>query len=1041
MFRNIWESPELCSLNRLPIRATLYPFQNTQTALKGDPSKSSYVQSLNGKWKFKLYKNPNSIPDKAVLAPENKSKWETLKVPSNWTMQGYDKPHYTNIILPWKNNRPYVPQDDNPTGVYRKSFSIPKTWQDRRTVLHIGGGESCYLVYLNGNEVGMSKDTRLPSEFDLTPFLKSGKNELAVICIRYSDGSYMECQDHWWMAGLYRDVYLYSTADSYLEDVFVKPILKADNKSGELEVDIKINHSKTPFNIHQTKDRTSSLSVNVDLYDQKGKKVNPKMKGEIALSYRKDTNQLTLQGLCKNVIGWSPENPVLYKAVITLYDTKGKVIETTSTRVGFKRIEVKNKELLINGNPLLIKGVNRHDHDEYEGKTISRENMLKEIFLLKQFNFNAVRTSHYPNDSIWYDLCDEYGILVMDEANFEAHENYESIVRDPQFSDAIFERAARMVIRDKNHASIFCWSLGNESGYGENHDRAADWIRTYDPSRLVHNEGAVKAFWHQGGNEYGNGGERSNDIHGPMYISIENLIKWGKTKDGDHRPMIPCEYSHAMGNSNGCLAEYWDAIHTYHGLQGGFIWDWIDQGIVKTDKNGVKYWGYGGDFKDFPNDVDFCINGMIWPDRTPHPSMYEFKKLVQPIKIELKKSSNYTLNITNMDFVQSSSWLSASWSLEINGKVKQKGVLSHKIIEPRKSVIVKCPVKAFELKENQEAFLKINYVTAQKNSWSNKGHVVAWEQFKVSESKKIKIIHSKGIVNRKESQAKLSLNASKTEIIFNKKSGLIETLNIQNETVLTKGPQFNIWRGILSNDGVKGKEQEWKRPGKPLGRWMQAGYNELSPKCIGFSEKSSFKHSIVETKIRYTVKGSNKVGFTHIQETILYPDGIVDFKHTYEVDKECTDLPRLGLRMTVNKDFENLYWFGCGPHESYPDRKRGNWVSEFGGTVSEQYVPYILPQENGNKEDVRYFSLKNSKGLGFKIDFEKPSGFSAHHFTPEQLTKAHHTNEIKRNDEITLLVDVFQRGLGTASCGPDTLPKYTSRTGIFQQSFSLIPLK
>ena len=1053
-----WEMPELTAINRLPMRATLFPYHTAASARRANPTKSPWVKQLNGKWKFKLYPKPEAVPATAVASSCSDQKWGRITVPGNWTMQGYDIPHYTNVIMPFNNQPPLVP-DDNPTGVYRTNFRLPATWKKRRTVIHIGGGESCYYVYLNGQAVGMSKDSRLPSEFDLTPYLVGGANILAVKVIRWSDGSYVEDQDHWWMAGLYRDVFLYSTDDAYIEDVFVNTALDAAFKHGSLKVTTSVNFTEDPY-------KKGDYIVEAQLYDARGKVVFARPLRQVAdRRYRKQNYNVEMASSVRNVLAWSPEEPNLYTVVISLLDSAGKTIESTSTRVGFRTVEVKGREFLLNGKPVMIRGVNRHDHHPDTGKTVDRQTMIKDIFLLKQFNFNAVRTSHYPNDPVWYDLCDEYGILVLDEANIESHANYDSICHDPRWENAFMDRCSRMVKRDKNHPCIFAWSLGNESGNGINHNLAADWIRAYDPSRPLHNEGALKPGRAQGPNEFNSGGERSNDFINPMYPAISRLIDWAKSTK-EERPFIMCEYSHSMGNSNGCLKEYWDAFYKYHGLQGGFIWDWVDQGIRArapqlhhtdrpTKKNAKRmivkpapgsgplkdreFWAYGGDFGDRPNDVDFCCNGMIAPDRTPHPAMYEFKKLAQPIKVRAVELAKGEFEITNRDFFTSTAWLTGTWRLERDGRVIQRGKLPNLDIAAQESKRVRIKTNLPKVANGEECLLCFSFQTCQRTAWCAKGHEVAWEQFAVPgrpAGKQAPRRHS-GTLSVKDGKRRAIVTGAEIEVVIDKVAGKLAKISRMGKPVVVDGPVFNVWRGPTDNDAVKGKPKQWTSEARPMGRWMNAGLDALSceVKRVAIAQSSDGTVA-VHIDQRYTCGGSRK-GFDHKHQYTIQPSGVIAVNNTFKADKGLPDLPRLGVRLTLASDFEHLEWFGRGPHESYCDRKAGASVGRYRGEVRQQYYPYIVPQENGNKEDVRLLSLIDDEKAGMQVQGDPTLGFSAHHFTPEDLTDAYHTTELKERDEITLLLDVAQRGLGTKSCGPDTLDEYLVNPGIYQFRYTM----
>ncbi len=1027
IFARPWETPELIEINRLPMRASLFPFKTAAAAWEGKVEKSPYYQSLNGQWDFKFYESPEQAAEDVFRFTAGKGKagkWEKITVPGNWTMQGWDKPHYTNVQMPFNNNPPFVP-DLNPTGVYRTKFSFDAKWAGRRTIIHIGGAESCIYVYLNGQFVGMGKDSRLPCEYDLTAFMKEGVNELVVMCIRWSDASYIEDQDHWWMAGIYRDVYLYSRGDVYIQDVFAK----ADAK-GRLNVKVSMGAADEP---------QCDYAVEAMLYHGKAAAIGKPLKAVISRSYRLDYYEAQLEASIDKPLLWSPEEPNLYTLVVSLKDDKGKVVESTSCKVGFRSIEIKNRQLLLSGKPIYIKGVNRHDHDPITGKYVSRENMLKEIMLLKQFNFNAVRTSHYPNDPQWYDLCDEYGIMVLDEANIENHANYRTLCHDHRWQKAYFERIKRMVLRDKNHPCIYGWSLCNESGYGINHDIAAEWIRGYDPTRPIHNEGSVKPHWKQDRPDaYGYGGDRSNDFINPMYPEIEHIIDWAKSGIEKRRPFIMCEYSHAMGNSCGCLKDYWDAIYKYDGLQGGFIWDWIEQGIAKTDKNGVAYYGYGGDFGDVPNDVNFCCNGMIMPDRTPKPQMYDFKKIVQPLFIKAVDIKNGKIEIFNNDFFRNADWLSGDWKLEVEGRVVKKGSIGVLKIEPQKSAVYKIEIP--KGLTGTDAYITISCRTIAASSWCGKGHEVAWEQIKleIKDAAQPKAAASHSEIKVKGAAKKLTvcLPEKAMELVFSKKSGLLEKLAIDGAEIITGGPQFDIWRAPLDNDGVKGLKEQWKAQWKPLGRWMIAGYDKLTPSLLSFEWAAADNGVIcVDAKLRYNCRG-NESGFDVCQSYTIQPDGLVKLNNTYSFTEGMMDVPRLGVRFNVAGAFGGLEWFGRGPHESYCDRKEGAAVGLYKGTVDEQYFPYIVPQENGNKTDTRRFSLANDTGAKLVFKAASTMEFSVSRFSAADMTKAYHPNELKASDKIEVHIDACQRGLGTASCGPDTLDKYKIMPGTYRHEIA-----
>ncbi|MBW2316848.1 MAG: beta-galactosidase, partial [Deltaproteobacteria bacterium] len=648
-------------MNRWPGRSGLTPFPDAKAARAGDATASPWRISLDGAWKFQLVARPEDVPGEFADPGFDDGAWGEIQVPGHWTTQGYDRPHYTNVQMPFPEQPPRVP-DANPTGLYRLRFDVPASWAGRRTVLHFGGAESVLYVWVNGVAVGLSKGSRLPAEFDLSEHVSAGENTLAVAVVRWSDATFIEDQDHWFMAGLHRGVCLLSHGRTFLRDVAADASLDDAYENGVLGVRVEVGcDGRMP----------PGWKARIQLLDPRGKAVWKRaVERDVAVPGNPYLHRGTWAEFIEPVARpkkWTAETPHLYRLVVELLDAEGKVAEAVSQRVGFRRVEVRDRALRVNGVPILIRGVNRHEHDDVRGKAVTRESMLADIRLMKQFNFNAVRTAHYPNDPEWYALCDEHGLYVVDEADIESHGFLASLCHDPRYTQAFLDRGMRMVMRDKNHPSIVLWSLGNESGHGANHGAMAGWIRQYDPSRPLHYEGALQ--W----NLYGT--PPTTDVVCPMYPPIDEIVAFAKSDKSD-RPLIMCEYSHAMGNSNGSLSDYWDAIEAHDALQGGFIWDWVDQGLAAVDESGREYWAYGGDFGDVPNDVNFCINGMIWPDRTPHPAMWEAKVLQQPVGVALRSAKAGRVRITNKRGFTDLSGLRGAWAMSVDGRVVKKGRLA-----------------------------------------------------------------------------------------------------------------------------------------------------------------------------------------------------------------------------------------------------------------------------------------------------------------------------------------------------------------------------
>ncbi|MEM7678377.1 MAG: glycoside hydrolase family 2 TIM barrel-domain containing protein, partial [Myxococcota bacterium] len=647
-------------------------------------------------------------------------------------------------------------------------------------------------VWVNGRFVGMSKDSRLPSEFDVTPFVTSGENHLAAAVIQWSDSSYIEDQDQWWLGGIFRETYLYTQEHAYVEDVFAKAHLNDDNASGRLDVDVKLNFSQMP-------DR--AYHVVGELHDASGKTIKRlKASHRVDQQYGGHRNATKLNVELKKVAPWSAESPTLYTLTVSLHEDngkgkpKGKAIEHVSCRVGFRRLEVSDRQLLINGQPVMIRGVNRHEHDPVTAKALSSESMVRDILLMKQHNFNAVRNAHYPNDRRWYDLCDQYGLYVIDEANVEVHDNYDTICRDPRWHDAFLDRVKNMVKRTKNHPSIILWSLGNESGYGENHDAMATWIRDYDPSRPLHYEGAIRKGWLQSDSAAEPIGQHATDLVCPMYRGIDEMIDWSK-RALDDRPYIPCEYQHAMGNSNGCLQEYWDAFEQYDGLQGGFIWEWIDHGLEQTTDDGETYYAYGGDFGEKIHDAEFVCDGLVGPDREPHPALKDCHKVQQPIGFELTNAKRGKLKIKNKQYFTGLSWLKFDWSIEVDGKPVAAGEMKPGDAAPQKRTAVALDYNLASLPAG-EAFLMVQASAKRKTDWCGKGHAIAWEQFALPTPKALpkKVApgprRRAGAVTVSDTPRRLQLthNANGLSIEFSKARGAVTGLSVHGEPLLLDGP-------------------------------------------------------------------------------------------------------------------------------------------------------------------------------------------------------------------------------------------------------------
>jgi len=1017
-----WENPELISLNRVPMRATAFSFDSVAAAKSVDRDKSPWFQSLDGEWRFKMHKNPADVKPADVATATSRAKWDQLTVPGNWTLQGYGYPHYTNVQMPWGNEPPTVPED-NPTGIYSREFTVPRDWKGRRIILHFGGAESVLCVYVNGEFVGLGKDCRLPSEFDVSSYVTPGrKNLVCAVVVKWSDATFIEDQDQWWMGGLHREVYLYSTPQVHLEDFFVVGGLENGYRDGRFNLDVRTGFPGQP---------EEGWSVEALLYDPKGKAVFKKpLKKEVHVGRKSDHGRLraSFDESIKRVAPWSAEVPNLYTLVLTLLDPKGKAVETTSARFGFRSVEVRDRNLLINGERVLMHGVNRHDHHDSKGKALDRETMRLDVLTMKQHNVNAVRTSHYPNDPYFYEVCDELGLYVIDEANLEAHGYYGFFGKEPHWSGAFLDRAVRMVERDKNHVSIIMWSLGNETGPGPNQEAMAGYVRGRDSSRALHYEPGI---WVQGlpeGRPDGVArydiGHRLTDIICPMYPQLEHILEWADAGHPDRRrPLIMCEYSHAMGNSNGGLADYYHLFETMPGVQGGFVWEWIDHGIRQKTKDGVEYWAYGGDFGDEPNDANFVCDGLVWPDRKAHPGLLEFKKLAQPVAVRLKKGKQLQLEITNKDHFRTLNWLAGEWEMLVDGVSVASGAFKVPAIGPREKRALNwsAPKRKFA---GREASLLVRFSSDKKTGWCAAGHPVAWEQLKLPASLLEKPEQKAPVAAklpdiRTRSATRRVVTANDLQLALDDKKGGLASVLWKGKPVLLAAPELNVWRAPTDNDGIK----LWTgQDNKPLGKWRAMGLDKVTSKLTRAAAGKAGTDSLGSWHFQSTGRGQWS-DFRWSYELSIPSRNALRLRAKFKCGRGIMDIPRIGLLFELAPGLEKLEWLGLGPIENYPDRQTGVWRGVHGSKVSDQYVPYIMPQENGLKCGTDWLRLAGQP-TSVKVQSAKPVCFSALHFHPQDLTGAFHTHELKPRRETILSIDAAHRGVGTGSCGPDSFEPY-----------------
>jgi beta-galactosidase len=978
-----WENPRIFQINREAHRATFLPYSDEKSAAVNNYNGSPYYLSLNGKWKFHWVAKPDERPIDFYKVSFDASQWNEIKVPSNWEIQGYGIPLYTNIIYPHGLHAPYIPHNDNPVGSYRRTFQIPQSWDGRRVYLHFASGTSAMYVWINGQKAGYSEVTKSPAEFDITNYIRKGENLLAVEVYRWSDGSYLEDQDFWRLSGIDNDVYLYSTSYLRIADFFAHPELDKSYKDGTLALDVKIRNYLNRSLDNQV--------VELKLTDESDKKII-----SITKKLNISANQLIETSLSKKISSpklWTAETPNLYTLVLTLKDEKGNLIETTSCKVGFRKVEIKDGQLLVNGQHILVKGTNIHEIDPIEGQHVTTELMKKDIRLMKQNNINAVRMSHYPHCTEWYKLCDQYGLYIVDEANIESH-GFGYGKENPAFHEEWFEahkdREYNLVERDKNHPCVIIWSMGNECSNGTVYHQIYQWIKHRDPSRPVQFEQA--------------GTDENTDIVCPMYPSIERMK--GYASKPQSRPFIMCEYAHAMGNSSGNFQEYWDIISTSKNMQGGFIWDWVDQGLAKKNDSGKIFWAYGGDFpgnENYHHDENFCCNGLVSPDRIPHPGLTEVKKSYQNIHFIAKDLSNGLITLKNdYDFTNLSNY-NFKWELIKNGKKVSEGNFQAALL-PKSEKDIKINLPALQFEPGTEYFLNIFAFTSTETEMIPQNFEVAREQLAFKQNNYFFNKTAEGNTPKITSDNnRVTVEAGKVTLIFNKQKGTLDNYRINGKDILILAPEINFWRAPTDNDfgnSMQRKSNIWRNAGE---------VKQLKD----FQIKED--NSLTVIKVHYLLTDIVSDYF------IIYsidPQGSLKIESEYKAGNgELPEAPRIGLLFTLPSEMDYFDYYGRGPLENYSDRNYSSFVGEYQCRVSEQECPYVRPQEFGNRTDVRWLTLKSGRGEGIKIEGLQPLSVSALNNRPEDFDpgltkKQQHPIDVAKRNNVTLAVDLAQRGLG-----------------------------
>lgn len=1006
-----WQDPEINAVNRAPMHTNYFAYESTEAAMQGNKEQSSNFMTLNGIWKFNWVENADARPTDFWTIGFNDKSWKHIQVPGMWELNGYGDPIYVNVGYAWreqyKNNPPQVPIINNHVGSYRREITVPANWKGKEIIAHFGSVTSNMYLWVNGKYVGYSEDSKLEAEFNLTPYLKTGqKNLIAFQVFRWCDGTYLEDQDFFRYSGVGRDCYLYARNKKQIADIRVTPDLDAQYQNGSLSINLSMK---------------GSGNVELELLDANNRLVanqNLKASSQIKTTINLDSPQK-----------WTAETPYLYTLRATLKE-ENKILEVIPVKVGFRKIELKNSQILVNGQPVLFKGVNRHEMDPDYGYVVSAKRMIQDIQIMKKLNINAVRTSHYPNNSLWYDLCDKYGIYVVAEANIESHGmgyRDKTLAKRENYKKAHIERNQRNVERCFNHPSIIFWSLGNEAGYGPNFEVAYEWIKAADPSRAVQYERA--------------GRKGMTDIFCPMYMGYEGCIKYCEDATMT-KPLIQCEYAHAMGNSQGGFKEYWDLVRKYPKFQGGFIWDFVDQSIRSTGRNGKMIYAYGGDFNKFDaSDINFCNNGLISPDRVPNPHAYEVRHFYQDIWTTPADLANGEINIRNEYFFRDLSAYCLEWEVLKNGKLVRRGRIDNLNVQPQQTAKIKLDLG--ETNQPGEWLLNVAYLLKANEGLLPAGHVIAKEQLTLqpytAPSMELKNHETNNVETiapdvQDNDRSYLIVSNNNFRIEFNKKNGYLTKYEVNGLDLMEEGSILkpNFWRAPTDNDfGAKlnHKYIAWKNPEIRL---------------------TSFKHQLenkqVIVKASYTMPGvSAKLNLTYIINNI----GAISVTQKMTTDKNAkvSNMFRFGMQMQMPCSFETIEFYGRGPIENYIDRNHCTDLGIYRQQVAEQFYSYIRPQENGTKSDIRWWKMMNRAGDGIEIQAGTPFSASALNYTIESLDeglykKQMHSPEVEKADLVNLYIDKIQAGLGCVnSWGAIARPEYQVPYKDYEFTFMLTPIQ
>ena len=1001
-----WENHQIDGINRMPARAHFLTFPSKEKALLNNNRYTHAFKNLNGVWKFMFLDAPEYSPEGFFNSDFDVTKMDDITVPGNWQLQGYGKMHYSDLWYNFPINPPYVPTE-NPTGIYKRTFFVEESYRDKKIIIRFCGVDSAYHLWINGKEVGYSKVARNESEFDITDLIRVGEeNDVTVRVYQWSDGTYLEDQDMWWESGIFRDVELIGVPKDGINDYKVIADLDDEYKNGIFKVEAFLRTTK-------------EVNVTFELVDAGENTVFTK-------TVVAKEGKACIDEVIADVNHWTAETPYLYKLFMTVEDN-GQIVEVIPQNVGFRNIRLNGETFLVNGVAIKFKGVNRHDYSPQNGRVVSREEIEKDIILMKQFNINAIRTSHYPNSYYLYDLCDEYGMYLIAETDLECHGfeltgDYKWITDDPSWELAYVSRMTRMIERDKNHPAIIFWSLGNESAFGCNFRKMTDVAHEMDPTRLVHYEGDFDV--------------ESADVYSTMYTWIENPKKPYLMKDiieKSKKPHVHCEYCHAMGNGPGNLKDYQDLVYAHDKLQGGFVWEWFDHGIESFTESGEKYYRYGGDFGDDPSNKDFCIDGLIMPDRTPSPGLYEYKKVIEPITTTAVDIQKGIINLLSRYDFANLDRFNLVYKVMEDDVILQTGFMAVPSIEARANRDITLPydLSAIKVKPGAHYYVNISYQLREDTSYASSGHELATAQFELPLYKEGIVVRPEGILNVEKEHTTLHVKGANFSLDFNLVNGNLMNIVRDGMQVLSKGPRLTLWRAPISNDMEiidKLKKVYFLHLEHEvvmnIDYHMEGNILKVEVDTINSTTNSAWHF---KTKYVYTVCPSGDI-LIDVEGT---PSGRVDLAPDM--------LPRIGVSMHLDKSMEHVRYFGMGPGENYADSKEAAQMGLYANTVDGLFTNYVIPQENGNHMGCKWVSMTNDRGMGLLASTEGDFNFSASWYEDKDLDDAKHTCDLVKRDYIVFNVDYKQNALGTNSCGQWQLDKYRAKFEDFKLSFRLTP--